>query len=245
MDRHNSSKHSRIFYGIKDGKCVHIDSVESGLKCGCFCSACGDTLIAKKGSKNIHHFAHRSAVDCEYGNESALHKAAKEILAKSKKMIIPPVSWNTRFSKDIILNMDGNLSEATEVTIDNVELEYNLGDIVPDVVVYSGEKRFFVEIFVTHEVDKEKLNKIKKMGVSVLQIDLSNYESPPTKEALEYILLREVEQKEWLYNSYTERMRNKILSVCNKFRTSYVKSLSDIKCCPLQKRRFSWRGNCF
>lgn len=83
--------HSKLIYALKDGNIVSIDDVPSGKECGCVCPACGDELIARKGEKRMHHFAHRSNEDCEYGYESSLHLAAKDILSRAKKMAIPPV----------------------------------------------------------------------------------------------------------------------------------------------------------
>ena len=85
------TKHSKLIYALKDGNIVSIDDVPSGKECGCVCPACGDELIARKGQKRMHHFAHRSNEDCEYGYESSLHLAAKDILSRSEKMVIPPV----------------------------------------------------------------------------------------------------------------------------------------------------------
>ena len=84
------AKQRHIKYALKNGMITSISDVERGLKCGCVCSACGAKLVARKGTKKIHHFAHYAGEDCEYGYESSLHLAAKEILSKSKKMIVPP-----------------------------------------------------------------------------------------------------------------------------------------------------------
>lgn len=80
-----ATKHLNLIYALKDGLTTHISEVERGLKCGCTCPACGEKLIAKKGQYVTHHFAHQASKDCEYGYESSLHFAAKEILSQSKK----------------------------------------------------------------------------------------------------------------------------------------------------------------
>lgn len=38
-----------------DGKLVYVDDVPNGNKCGCFCPACKEPLMAKKGEKRRHH----------------------------------------------------------------------------------------------------------------------------------------------------------------------------------------------
>lgn len=37
-----------LVYAIKDGAGISIEDVDSGLKCGCVCPACGEPLVAKK-----------------------------------------------------------------------------------------------------------------------------------------------------------------------------------------------------
>lgn len=44
------AKHNLI-YGVRDGKTISIEEVESGLNCGCVCPACGEVLVAKKGNR--------------------------------------------------------------------------------------------------------------------------------------------------------------------------------------------------
>lgn len=61
-----------------DGKLVYVDDVPNGNKCGCFCPACKEPLMAKKGEKRRHHFAHQSETECEHAYESMLHLLAKE-----------------------------------------------------------------------------------------------------------------------------------------------------------------------
>jgi hypothetical protein len=68
---------------------VPVGDVESGLKCGCLCPACKAPLVAKKGKKNQHHFSHYGQDECEHGVETALHLAAKDIIAKHKKLHLP------------------------------------------------------------------------------------------------------------------------------------------------------------
>lgn len=61
-----------------EGKLVNIEDVDSGKKCNCFCPACQESLVAKKGTKNRHHFAHSSGTNCGHAVESMLHHLAKD-----------------------------------------------------------------------------------------------------------------------------------------------------------------------
>jgi hypothetical protein len=49
-------KSQNMIYALKNDEIVHTSEVESGLKCECICPACGARLIARKGTKVLHHF---------------------------------------------------------------------------------------------------------------------------------------------------------------------------------------------
>ena len=154
---------------LKDGVITNVEYVQRGIKCGCVCPACGEPLVAKKGVKRMHHFAHSTGHNCEYGYESSLHLACKEILSKAKKITIPPVyvTFPDTNKKDELV------CSAKEIEIEKVELEQRFRDIIPDVVVYTGRKKFFIEIYVTHSIDNNKLQKLKEANISTIEIDLS------------------------------------------------------------------------
>lgn len=193
--------HSKLIYALKDGNIVSIDEVQSGKDCGCVCPACGDELIARKGEKRMHHFAHRSNEDCEYGYESSLHLAAKDILSRSEKMVIPPIYVEfpqSGKSKEL-------LYLKKEIPVDRVELEKRFDTIIPDIVVYSGDKYFFIEIYVTHPIDDEKLKKLKEKNISTIEIDLSKIKRDISVEELSDILLKSSDRKSWKYNAVSDK----------------------------------------
>ena len=110
------AKQLNLIYALQNGSIVNISDVESGLKCSCVCPACGERLVAKKGDKMMHHFAHYSGANCAYGYESSLHLAAKDILSRAKKMTLPPVYVNFPDS----YKEDELVFEATEIDIEKV-----------------------------------------------------------------------------------------------------------------------------
>lgn len=71
----------KISWGLDthSGTMKHIIEVPNGLACQCICPGCGSPLIARQG--NIKWcFAHSVNNDCN--GETALHKAAKQILVQ-------------------------------------------------------------------------------------------------------------------------------------------------------------------
>lgn len=73
-----------------DGEPVSIHEVPRGRACGCTCPACKAPLVAKQGAVVEWHFAHASGASCAGALESALHLAAKKILAEERRLLVPP-----------------------------------------------------------------------------------------------------------------------------------------------------------
>lgn len=228
--------HSKLIYALKDGNIVSIDEVPSGKDCGCVCPACGDELIARKGQKRMHHFAHRSNEDCEYGYESSLHLAAKDILSRSEKMVIPPVYVEfpqSGKSKEL-------LYLKKEIPVDRVELEKRFDDIIPDIVVYSGDKYFFIEIYVTHPIDDEKLRKLKEKNISTIEIDLSKIKREISVEELSDILLKASDRKSWKYNAVSDKWYQRFEKASDKMPLTQRGLALHVDGCPIGIR--NWKG---
>lgn len=116
-------------------------------------------------------------------------------------MVIPPVYVEFPQSgkpKELI-------SKGREISIDDVELEKRFDDIIPDIVVDSGDKYFFIEIYVTHPIDDEKLKKLKEKKISTIEIDLSKIKREISVEELSDILLNSSPQKSWKYHTESEK----------------------------------------
>ena len=228
--------HSKLIYALKDGNIVSIDEVQSGKDCGCVCPACGDELIARKGQKRMHHFAHRSNEDCEYGYESSLHLAAKDILSRSEKMVIPPIYVEfpqSGKSKEL-------LYLKKEIPVDRVELEKRFDDIIPDIIVYSGDKYFFIEIYVSHPIDDEKLKKLKEKNISAIEIDLSKEKRDISVEELSDILLKTSPQKSWKYNAVSGKWYQRFVKASDKMPLTQRGLALHVDGCPIGIR--NWKG---
>ena len=231
-----AQKQLNLTVALKNGEIISISDVESGLKCGCICPACGERLVAKKGSKMMHHFAHHAGHNCEYGYESSLHLAAKYILSKAKRITLPPVYvvFPDSYKKDELV------CEAKGIEIEKVELEKRFGDVIPDVVVYAGGKQFFVEIFVTHRIDEEKLKKLRQADISTIEIDLSKKDSITSMEELTELLLLDSDKKKWKYNSLANKYLERFYQSADK-REIISRGFSlQVNYCPIQSR--TWKG---
>lgn len=190
----------RIPFALRDGHVVDIAAVERGLACGCACPSCSQLLVARKGPKVAHHFAHHHA-ECTHGLETRLHQVAKVLLDGAREIWIPPLRLRSTESPTGWRTVPGHF-----IAIDEVRLERRLGDIVPDVVVRSATRHLLVEITVTHPVSDEKCRKARRLGYSLLEIDLSDL---PRVATLDYVKARVLgisDCKRWKVNLYQEAM---------------------------------------
>lgn len=162
--------HHHLKYALdkKTKRIVGVDDVVNGLACGCLCPDCKQQLVAKNdGTKKEHHFAHYNGLDCVGARMTALHLLAQQIIA-DKKMVMLPDYNGSYYQK-----------ETTCTTFDEILLEEYCDGLRPDCIgIVSGndgtEHRLWIEIRVTHEVDKKKQKTIKAADVSCIEIDLSD-----------------------------------------------------------------------
>lgn len=238
-------------YALKNNKLIHVDDVESGIACGCVCPACGSTLIARKGEINIHHFAHSSLNECKGGYETSLHLLAKEILSETGEILLPPVKLCDEpdtATNDFLIDRHG-FNTVTNVCLigkhrikdfDNVYTEKRTGDIIPDLILEKGKRELIVEIYVTHKVDDAKLQKIKDLGISAIEIDLSKTDKSISKQQLKDLLLNNVENKRWLYNSKAAKKFAEICEDSEKKPVIRRRCANHVDFCPIEAR--TWKG---
>lgn len=221
---------NNLIYALKDGVLTHISNVESGLKCGCICPGCGEELIAKKGNKMTHHFAHKANSECLSGYQTSLHLLAKDILLEEKRILLPKVK--IRFSDHGGSYKEVLISNETFIEIDNVVLEKKQGEIIPDVIAYCGDKKLYIEIYVTHKIDDNKKIKIAEEDVSTIEIDLSEIDRYISKEMLKDILLEGTKQKHWIYNSIENQWYKKFINFSDFIEINGSRT----KNCPIKAR---------
>lgn len=147
---------------------VGVDDATNGLACGCLCPECKQQLVAKNGgAKREHHFAHYNGLDCSGARMTALHLLAQQIIA-DKKAVMPPDYTGSHYQKT-----------TSCIAFNEIHLEEYCDGLRPDCigVVYDKdgtEHQLWIEILVTHEVNKQKQEAIKAANISCIEIDLSD-----------------------------------------------------------------------
>ena len=149
---------------------VHISQVESGLKSGCVCPCCRSLLVARKGIKVAHHFAHHDNTNCH--PETVLHFVAKTfLLEKIKKHLTDrtplTIAWPCEKCKKI---HEANLLRRST----QVHLERDLGICRPDILLQTekGTSVAAIEVIVTHKPEESTRLYYQQQGISLIEFDI-------------------------------------------------------------------------
>lgn len=200
-----TGKDGRIPFGLADdGRMYEPLDVPLGKACGCVCPACRAPIIAKHclASDRQAHFAHSGGANCSSGFETALHLAAKQLIAERAQLHFPALSVDV-YQVDAIgveHRAAAEMAPAGIRPLSAVVLEQWMVNIRPDVIVDSDELgRVLIEIAVTHFVDREKLDKIEQLGLAVLEIDLSNLREASFDSIAVYLFETPAHSK-WLHH---------------------------------------------
>lgn len=224
----------QLLCGVRNGEFVHISAVESGLKCGCVCPGCSTTLVAKKGDLNRHHFAHASGVSCQAAVESALHLAGKEVLSTQRRIVLLPVRVEFDGGKPSI-----EIAPQRQYACSDVRVERKLGSVVPDVLVTIDDWELAIEVFVTHRVDDQKARKYSELGLSALEIDLSNVGRELTIDVITRLVVEGGEHKRWIFNAFANDRKRAAMEQAVWLNTVSRGGPLHVDGCPTRARSFN------
>ena len=136
------------------GAMVTIDAVMRGLACDCICPACRIPLVAAKGEIVRHHFRHYVNTDsCKNARETAIHRFAKQIICETLNLTLPHTLGPMR-------------SAVAEHVADGMRF---------DVLATYDSEPVAIEVFVSHRVPMEKIEKLHHRQMTAVEIDLSYY----------------------------------------------------------------------
>ncbi|MCK4640070.1 MAG: hypothetical protein KAU06_01930 [Candidatus Marinimicrobia bacterium] len=165
----------RVPYAEKDGKLVHVSSVERGLKCDAVCPVCKTMVVARKGAKIRHHFAHYPGTNCSA--ETVLHFIAKQLIYK--KLI------SALFLKQILrvhwkcIACSNRHSFSLLDGVKTVTMEKNLDECRPDIALLDSDQKplALIEIVVTHRPDSRVLDYCNQRQIPLLIFRIDNAEA--------------------------------------------------------------------
>lgn len=211
------SNHIRTSFGLLNGRIVSAFEVANGMSCGCTCPGCGAALIAKQGKKVVWHFSHFRAPAHQSCVETAIHAAAKQVLLDENWLRVPRVNVivEGRALSGKLLWKEAVVAEERVIRFDVSKEEVWEVNMRPDVVGYRGDKRMLVEMYFSHKVDEQKLEKIQASRLPTIEIDLSDLDLNTGFDAVQQRVLEGLHYKEWLFHPGLEKIRASLLVELN------------------------------
>ncbi|MEP0987503.1 competence protein CoiA family protein [Ekhidna sp.] len=185
----NSIKYS---YAKKEcGEIVGIDEVnnENRGRSKFSCISCNAELIPRLGSKKVHHFAHKSLVNCS--GETYLHSLAKKLFIKEYELCLnSQVPFNLEYeSINKCSFLEEKRSERFECQSEScktrVKNKFNLassftqvfeekrdGEFIPDIMLFDPKRseKIYIEMAVTHQCEQEKIDS----GVKIIEFNIKS-----------------------------------------------------------------------
>lgn len=166
------SRQIAIPYALREGILVHVSEVDSGRQPDCLCIVCGTALVARKGAKVTHHFAHPSNANCS--GETVLHVLAKRFLVERIQQAIStrselPISWQCTLCDD---HHSGNLVKKAA----RVAMEMAFDECRPDITLLDEKDApvAIIEVVVTHAPEENVLNFCKTRRVVLVTCKIKN-----------------------------------------------------------------------
>jgi Competence protein CoiA-like family len=160
----------KLPFAVRGEALVHISEVTSGRQPDCLCPGCCEQLIARKGIKLAHHFAHDGGTNCSV--ETALHMLGKRLIHEGIQRALTggtaiKLRWKCNQCPD---EHDGNLLKRAAT----VKLEHDLGEARPDMLLLdaSGKPVVAIEVVVTHAPEEAVRKFYGRQRIQLVRINL-------------------------------------------------------------------------
>jgi hypothetical protein len=153
----------------------------------------------------------------ELKRETVLHYVVKQLLEEAGEVWAPahPIQVRQLCKSGRMLFRD-SLLPAQHLKLQNVALEKRVGKLRPDLFCEAsvdGVQTYdplFIEVTVTHGIDKERAARLIENGVSTLEVDISRLGGVVTREQLKDLVVREIDHKTWVFNPHVEALRKNL-----------------------------------
>ena len=161
----------------------NITKEKRGLACNCICPHCKSDLVARFcGDNKINHFSHHESKASRSCKESSLHLYGKYVLSKLNTFNLAAEFFGGEQFEDMLGNQHkvkplvifGNKNIVfTDATIEK-KIDGIKGDVFVKAVYENKTIEINFEIKVRNKVDDNKTQKIRKLNLNTIEIDLSH-----------------------------------------------------------------------
>lgn len=125
-------------------------------------------------------------------NETIIHKLARQLFLEGKIRFIRLPSYKLELSNGIVINKPAKFDSLFDIKGEQILKTPDEERIKVDILASAfGNRQLAIEIYVTHAVDKHKLDKIQQIGIDTIEIDLSSLisDNRPAAESIKSDIL--------------------------------------------------------
>ncbi|WP_329045998.1 hypothetical protein [Pseudomonas aeruginosa] len=198
-----------IPFGMRDGQLYQADEVDNGLSCGCICPECKRPLVAaNEGEKVLPYFRHAQAA-CADGFTAGIRRRAIEVLQTEGQIMLAPyrehLSAKSLYGTQLQTTVEFG---ARLLAADRVEAHVTIDGQVIDAAVWKDGHQLAVHFRVAKRPDLAKVSRLSTLGISVLQVDLSqlDMETVLDREAFRQAISFEPALRSWLFSERGHRL---------------------------------------
>lgn len=205
---------SAIPLGERDGSMLRAYEVENGLRCGCVCPGCRRPLVAaNQGEKRLPYFRHAELEGCSRGRSEGIRRAAVQVIAQHKRLLLPP------FSERVVQSLKSGKILTKEVTFvalsiipDQVEKFVDLGDLRAHARLTLQGRSLIVRIKCSARQEHERKRRLQDMAVSSIEVDLNwlTDEQINEKAVFTHAVLDDPRNRTWIRSLKGEALVNRV-----------------------------------
>lgn len=161
------------------GAILSVDEVRSGLSCDCQCIFCEVDMVAKKGSIQTHHFAHKSKdhdedLVCHYSLERAIFWAIRETLSNQSHINVPECELEFA-PNDLPKTFTSKVFDSHPVSYTEVSFPYNKEQSLHDLAIFKTSddaNLIIISSFMPSAIDLDQLLSFCDNRTPILILDL-------------------------------------------------------------------------
>lgn len=218
---------SRIPFGLStdSGQIVDVGSVERGNACRCICPSCKTPLVARHGTQNAWHFAHRSQKthnetrnECDYSFAVSVRLMIRQLATNGLKFkvprlegVLPACSEFTHQAK----SFDYLVTEESLLTLEDVEVGAAFCGETVDVLGLVKSVPFVVHVTYRDRNLPISLKEpqVARSGVIELNVDdlpqlFAKEDSGQYQEVLRRYIEDRTDGKTWAYHPREKKLKN-------------------------------------
>lgn len=221
-------------YLNSQNKLVDVHQVPSGKRCGCLCPSCHAPLIARKGNRNVWHFAHDSKSEiftalekCNYSFYVSARMMALQLIGDSLSLKVPKYEITLSEYLPIIerhVQVSETVTESKQVNMDNVSIYAKVAEHPVDLLGYvDGHPLAIVFSHPGRNTHRQLQNTPEeKAGVLEISLDalrdrfrLMDSHNESYVDALEDYISNDIASKQWISHprfSHSETLATSKLS---------------------------------